>query len=245
MEFIGLIFILHVFFFWAYQEKNFGLVDIAWGLFFVNTAVLSFTQPNGYKWVVLLAVILWGLRLSTYLWIRNRGKPEDYRYQKFRASWQPRPNLQAYFKVFWLQAMLSFIISLSFWTFFRSSGNVVKLSFYVGVLLFLFGFFWEAWADWIMYRFKQSAPAKDEICTRGPWKFSRHPNYFGEIVLWYGIWLMCFHPYRWWTVIAPLTIHLLILFVSGVPLLEEKMKQKEKYQAYFKNTHSLIPKFFS
>lgn len=245
MEFILLFIVIHFFFFWALKTKNYGVMDIGWGVCFITIALGTISSLDLKSFVVFICILLWGVRLSLYLFKRNHGKPEDFRYQELREEWQPHSNRSAYFKVFLFQGVLSFIISLPVWTSLKFHTSYSLSTLVIGVIVFLFGFLWETWADFTLMKFKKNKDNQSFVCEDGPWRYSRHPNYFGEITLWWGVFIICFDLNYWWTIIGPITIHLLILFLSGVPMLEAKMKKNPKYLDYIKTTNSLIPRFFS
>ena len=232
----------NLFYLFCVSQRNFGLIDIAWGLGFIVYHLSQYLiyHQTGFKETLILAMIMmWGLRLAIYLGKRNLGKPEDFRYQQFRLGWGDWPNLNAYFRVFILQMLLMFIVSTPS---FYSMSRTTPFEWYnwAGVLIWAFGFIWESWADASLANFKKTQKG---LCQVGPWKYSRHPNYFGEITLWWGIYLTTL-PGPWWGVFGPLTIHLMILKVSGVPMLEEKYKDNPEYLKYIRETNSMIPNFF-
>jgi 3-oxo-5-alpha-steroid 4-dehydrogenase 1 len=235
--------LMHVFFLLGVWKKNFGLVDIAWGQGFIVISLVSyFYHFNSVKnAVVLFLVLLWGLRLSLYLLGRNWKAPEDYRYRGMRNSWGKFPTLHAYFKVFLLQGLLMLIISLPITAGMIKADHHLSWLNIAGVSLFFFGWLYEANADRYLKKFKADPANRGKICMSGPWKLSRFPNYFGEITLWYGIYLASVTPSTWWTIIGPLTINLFILRISGVPLLEKKYKDRPEYHEYAARVPRLIP----
>lgn len=244
MEFIALFILMNIAFIICVKQNNFGLIDIVWGLCFVTIACASVKTLSWYNILILTAVLCWGFRLSIYLAKRNLGHDEDYRYKKMREGWGDSPNLNAYFRVFMLQGCLSFIISLPFWFALKNNYYFTVWNLAFGLAIFAFGLIWESWADKTLQDFKANPDNKGRVCNDGPWKFSRHPNYFGEILLWWGMYIACFNPHELWTIIGPITIHFFILKVSGVPMLEEKLKKNPKYAEYIESTNSLIPKIF-
>lgn len=235
---------MNLYFIWSIREKNLGVVDIAWGKGFVIISFIFywFSQKSPLHTIALVFVASWGLRLTYYLFKRNHGAPEDFRYQSLRKEWNDS-QLQAYLKVFMFQGFLMFIISLPIQFLMRSSGEFNIVSF-IGMAVWLFGFSWEVWADSSLSKFKSNPSNKGKLCTVGPWKYSRHPNYFGEITLWYGIFLTCFNSDYWWTLIGPVVIHFFIIKVSGIAFLKDRMKKYPDYAGYFAKTNALIPNFF-
>lgn len=239
---LAVLILMHVYFLLAVAKKNFGLVDVAWGQGFILITLVSyfyhFNSPKNA--VLLLLVLLWGLRLSLHLLTRNWSAPEDHRYQDLRREWEPHPNLHAYLKVFLFQGFLMLVISLPLTASMPRVEELTSLN-YFGIGIFFFGWLFESYADWYLKRFKKNPSNKGKICTEGPWKLCRFPNYFGEITLWYGIYLAAVTPSTWWTIVGPVTINLFILKVSGVPLLEKKYQGRPEYEAYASRTPRLIP----
>ncbi len=240
---LSVLILMHVFFLLGVWRKNFGLVDVAWGLGFIVISLVSyFYHFNSAKnAVVLFLVLLWGLRLSLYLLGRNWNAPEDHRYQEMRKSWGKFPSLHAYFKVFLFQGLLMFLISLPITAGMMKADQNLSWINIIGVMVFFFGWIYESFADRYLKKFKANPENRGKICTSGPWNLSRFPNYFGEITLWYGIYLAALSPSTWWTIIGPLTINLFILKVSGVPLLEKKYKERPEYHEYAARVPRLIP----
>lgn len=239
--------------------KNNGYVDIAWGLGFVVVAWGLFYLHNGTvdfntnKALLLnICVSLWGLRLAAYLFKRNVGKAEDFRYAAWRKNWKASLGrlwlLRAFLQIYMLQGFFMFIIALPIIYVNIHTGLTNNWVAYIGVALFIFGFLWEAIADQQLYRFKQKPSNKGKIMMQGLWKFSRHPNYFGEAVLWWGIFLIALSNQQvggsllWWClIISPITITILLTNVSGVPMLEAKYKDNPVYLQYIRNTNAFIP----
>lgn len=218
-------------------------MDIAWGMGFMVIALVSyFYHFNSVKNAIILSlVLLWGMRLSLYLLRRNWNSSEDFRYQEMRKSWGKYPSLHAYFKVFIFQGLMMFIISLPITAgMMRAEKNLSWINL-IGVAVFFFGWIYESYADRYLRNFKANPENRGKICMSGPWKLSRFPNYFGEITLWYGIYLTAVSPSTWWTIVGPLTINLFILKVSGVPLLENKYKERPEYHEYAARVPRLIP----
>lgn len=243
---IGLFLLGNIFFFWCKSQKNYGLVDIAWGLSFLVTSIICFfnSSKNIHHILILSMITIWSLRLSIYLSIRNIGETEDFRYHQMRKNWGKHADLQAYFKVFTLQPLLSFIVSLPLIMAFQQSNFTLSFQVYLGIAIFLFGITFESIADYTLYHFKKDPINKGKILTRSVWKFCRHPNYFGEMTLWWGIFIASGQFFITpWTIIGPMLISFLLIKVSGVPLLEEHYKNNLAYQEYVLKTNSFIPWF--
>jgi steroid 5-alpha reductase family enzyme len=232
-------------FFISRRFKNYGLVDIAWGLGFVLIVLLSFKlnpEKSGSEYLLGTCVFLWGVRLSAFLFIRNFSKPEDFRYREMRRSWGSSANIQAFFKIFLLQGVLIIVIGSPI--ILRLNSPPSQLGFFqlLGFLLWGFGFFWESWADNEKMKFKKIEGNSDRPCTIGPYKYSQYANYFGEIILWWGLYLISLpHQYFYITLISPVLISFLILKVSGIPLLEKKNKDQPSYADYRKKTNIIFP----
>ncbi len=240
---IAVLALMNFYFLLAVWKKNFGLVDIAWGQGFIVISLVSyFYHFNSIKNAVVLGLVLcWGLRLSLYLLSRNWKAPEDHRYLEMRGNWGAHPNLHAYFKVFLLQGLLMLLISLPITAGMERADQSLSTINKIGVGIFFFGWLFESYADRFLKKYKADPANKGIICMKGPWSLCRFPNYFGEITLWYGIYLVAVNPATWWTIIGPLTINFFILKVSGVPLLEKKYIQRKEYLDYASRVPRLIP----
>lgn len=225
-----------------FKKRN-DLADVAWGLGFVFMAWFSLFlgYPKPFSYLVSILVTIWGFRLSLHIYRRNHGKPEDSRYAAWRKEWK-HFYLQSYLQVFLLQGFLLFLISLPvFFLNFHKTGDNSLLAF-LGLGIWLFGFAFEAIADWQLKQFIKNPKNKGKIMNQGLWHYSRHPNYFGEVTLWWGIFLISFSqtasPF---SILGPLTITVLILFVSGIPLLEKKYQGRTDFQAYQRTTSIFLP----
>jgi steroid 5-alpha reductase family enzyme len=194
--------------------------------------------------VVTLLVTLWGLRLSLHVYLRNKDKPEDERYRKWREEWGKYVYIRSYFQAYLLQGALLFLIVLPVLIINMNPGGTWHIFSTLGVIVWIGGFFVEVVGDWQLAQFLKDPENKGELMTHGLWRYTRHPNYFGEVTLWWGIWIMALSvPYGWATVIGPITITVLILKVSGVPMLEEKMADHPDFAEYKKKTSMFIPWF--
>lgn len=240
---ISILIFVHIFFLFAVVRKNFAVIDIAWGLGFILISLIAYLHhPLSFKnAVLLLAVFFWGTRLALYIFARSRGKPEDHRYAKFRQEWRPHPNLQAWIKVFLFQGVLMMIVTLPVSAGMALESRNLSVINYVGIFIWLSGFAFEVMSDHYLNWWKAQPENKGKICTSGPWKYSRFPNYFGEISLWYGMYLIAFEPKIWWTIIGPVTINFMIVKVTGIPLLEKHYEGRPEYQEYAKRVPRLIP----
>lgn len=229
--------------------KNASIVDIFWGTGFVITAWAAFLlTPEGFegrKWLISILVTIWGLRLSLHILTRNWGKPEDFRYQAWRkengAAWWWR----SFFKVFLLQGILMWIISTPLLAaqFTAQPAQLTWLDF-VAIPLWLVGFFFEAVGDWQLRRFIANPANKGKILQTGVWRYTRHPNYFGDATQWWAYYLIALAAGGWWTVFSPVIMTFLLTRVSGVTLLEKSLKEeKPGYKEYAERTSEFIPWF--
>lgn len=235
-----------VWFFIARIKENFSLVDIAWGLGFVVVAWVSYLGTIGQTRqtiVILVLVTFWGIRLFWHLSRRNWNKPEDYRYVNMRKRWGTTfVGIKSFLNVFVLQGVLLYIISLPIMHSFANQNTSFQWWQYLGVGVWLFGFFFETIGDFQLEQFKKESANKGKLLTSGLWSLTRHPNYFGESICWWGIFLISYTTVSdVWLVISPALITLLLLFVSGVPLLEKKYKDREDFQQYAKKTAKFFP----
>ncbi len=225
--------------------KDVSIVDIAWGLGFVLVAWTSHLLRAGSNDSVLLPVLvtLWGLRLSGYLAWRNHGQPEDRRYQKMRAHWGGAFPWISLLTVFGAQALVMWIVSLPVQTVYDGSGDRRWWLSLIGSLVFAVGLAFESLGDWQLARFKSDANNRGQVLDRGLWRYTRHPNYFGDFLVWWGIFLVAVaDSQQWWTVIGPIIMSVLLMRISGVTLLESSLKQtKPGYQAYIDRTNAFFP----
>ena len=227
--------------------KNASIVDIFWGIGFVIVTWLAFSLGAGYiprKQLVAVLVTIWGLRLALHIGIRNWGKPEDFRYAKWRQDNGSRWWWFSFFQVFLLQGVLMWIISAPLIAA-QTSGYPVIITplDVIGVVLWLIGMFFEALGDLQLMLFKANPANKGKLLTTGVWRFTRHPNYFGESALWWGYYIIALVSGSWWTVFSPIIMTWLLLRVSGVAMLERTMKLKPGYEEYMKNTSAFFPWF--
>lgn len=228
--------------------KNVSIVDMFWGLGFVlvNTYYYFNTDTTPAKLILLLLVAVWGLRLSVYLAWRNIGKPEDFRYQEFRKKYGEKNYWWiSFFQTFLLQGILMAIISLPLLGInLYSTSQSLNFLDYLGILVWLVGFVFEAGGDMQLTRFKKDIANKGKVLNTGFWHYTRHPNYFGDSAVWWGFGLICISAGSYWFVIGSVIMTLLIIKVSGVALLEKSLKdQKPEYKDYILKTSSFIPWF--
>lgn len=227
--------------------KNVSIVDLFWGLGFVivNAWYFSANETTNIRQVVLLTMVtIWGLRLSIYLAWRNIGKGEDFRYREFRKNYGEKNYWWiSFFQTFLLQGILMWLISSTLWGINKSSsGTGLNIIDYIGVLVWTIGFIFEAGGDYQLAKFKKNLSNKGKVLNTGFWKFTRHPNYFGDAAVWWGYGLICLAAGGYWYIWGSILMTLLIIKVSGVALLEKTLKtQKPEYMDYIQKTNSFIP----
>jgi steroid 5-alpha reductase family enzyme len=223
-------------------KKRNDVADVFWGIGFILLAWTAFFFShnfNNHNILVNLLVTVWGVRLALHIGLRNRGKGEDFRYKAWRESWGKTFFIRSYFQVFILQGVLLFVISLPIIFVNKANGEFSIFSI-VGLVVWTIGFAFEAVSDFQLLQFTKNPTNRGKIIQSGLWKYTRHPNYFGEVTLWWGI--FCFTmPLGFWTIISPITISLLILYVSGIPMLEKKYENNTEFAEYKKRTSSFFP----
>ncbi len=225
--------------------KNVNLVDLFWGVGFALIGWISLwatgrTTPRTVLLVIMVTV--WGLRLASYLAWRNHGKPEDHRYAAMRQKHGKRFPIVSLFTVFGLQGLLMWIIALPI-----QVGLSKNLSWHVGVaigvMLWLIGLFFETLGDFQLARFKANPENRGQVMKQGLWRYTRHPNYFGDFLVWWGLYLASAESGSWWwTVLGPLLMTFLLLRVSGVSLLESSLRKRVfGYEQYVRETSAFFP----
>ena len=227
--------------------KDASIIDIFWGFGFVIIAWFYAFQNDldsmGIREKLLLAMItIWGLRLTIYLAMRNLGKGEDYRYAQWRKDNGEKWWWLSFIRVFTLQGFLLWIISATYLPSFRITAEMGILE-YVGVLLWIIGLFFEAVGDYQLTQFKKNPNNKGKVLDTGVWRYTRHPNYFGDAMIWWGFFLFALaHPHGWMFVFCPIVMTFFLLKISGVAMLEVKLKKsKPQYAEYIRTTSSFIP----
>ncbi len=228
----------------AQYLKNNSIVDVGWGIGFILIALaLWFNTTADMKDIIITVVVgIWGIRLALHIHLRNRGKGEDFRYAEWRKNWGDKAAFIAFYKVFLLQGLIMLFVSYPVIYTFSSPDKSIGLVNLIGLAMFVFGFLFETIADYQLSRFKKDTRNKGKIITSGLWKVTRHPNYFGEAVLWWGVALFAVDTLISSTVlISPLILNILLLKVSGVPLLEQKYKDHPDWDEYKRKTPAFIP----
>ena len=228
--------------------KNNSIVDSFWGPGFFIVAAYTFlmAKNQGTRSVILTALVtIWAFRLFIYITLRNWNKPEDYRYIDMRKRWgNSFPMLKAFLNVFLLQAILNYIVALPIIVTNTSDIQTMSVLNYLGVAVWIIGFIFEVLGDSQLKTFKANKENKGKLMTEGVWKYTRHPNYFGEAAMWWGIFLVSVSGIKdSLFIISPLLMTLLLLFVSGVPLLEKKYAGRKDFEAYARRTNKFFPGF--
>jgi steroid 5-alpha reductase family enzyme len=229
--------------------KNVTLVDSLWGLGFVLIAWITFGMTGGYygrKVLMACLTTIWGVRLSAHLTWRNWGKGEDRRYGSWRQASGDHFWIISLFKIFLLQALFLWVIALviQYGQVSPEPAHWTWLDF-LGFIVWLVGFFFESVSDWQLARFKADSANSGKVMDHGLWSYSRHPNYFGESLIWWGLFLIALStPNSWWTVISPLTITAVLLKMTGIPLMENSIVDtRPGYRDYIRRTPAFIPWF--
>jgi steroid 5-alpha reductase family enzyme len=228
-------------------KKDAGIVDIFWGLGFICLAWVSFLTAPGWedrKILLLLLVNVWGLRLATHIFFRGQGRGEDQRYANWREQHSPGFAWWSFRYVFMLQGAIAWVVCLGFQIgMYAQEPAAFGWLTLAGLTVWLFGFFWESVGDFQLLQFMKNPENKGKVLNYGLWRYTRHPNYFGETVMWWGIFLIVLPTnYGWVTIVSPILLTFLILKVSGVTMLEKNQKEaKPKYADYIRQTSAFIP----
>jgi len=225
-------------------KRDVSIVDSLWSILFLAAAVAYVSRvdaPTQRAWLMLALVAAWALRLFVYLTARNWGEPEDRRYQKIRARNDPGFAFKSLYLVFVLQGVLAWIVSLPL---LAAATGVGELSWadYFGAAIAMFGLLFEALADWQLARFKRQPDNRGKVMDAGLWRYTRHPNYFGECCVWWGLYVVAVAAGGWWSVFGPLLMTVLLLRVSGVALLERDIAERRpEYRRYIEQTNAFVP----
>lgn len=226
--------------------KRNDIADVAWGVGISLVAAVSYlvqTEENVLLTILLVLIVLWGVRLSARIFLRNLKKSEDYRYKKWRDDWGSWFYIRSYFQVYLLQGFLMIVVGYSaIHTSVYGVGSTLSIFTILGILIWCVGYFFEVMGDLQLDRFISSKPEAGTVLSTGLWKYTRHPNYFGEVTMWWGLWLIVAPlPLSYLALVSPLTITFLILKVSGIPMLEKKFAGNVQFEAYKKRTSAFFP----
>ena len=240
---VSLLWVLSVFL------KNVSIVDLFWGMGFVIVNAVYFYNSGDFfhrKVLLLVLVTIWGLRLFLHLAWRNIGKGEDFRYQEFRRNYgAERYWWVSYFQVFLLQGALIMLVSLPLLGVnAQTNSDGLNWMDYLGILIFMIGFIFEAGGDFQLARFKNNPNNKGKVLNTGFWKYTRHPNYFGDSAVWWSFGIFSIAAGAYWQIIGSILMTLIITKVSGVSLLEKSLTDtKPQYRDYIQKTNSFFPWF--
>ena len=228
--------------------RDTSIVDVFWGSGFVVVAWIGFPLADGSdarRLLLAALVTVWGLRLTVYLARRNLGKGEDHRYAAMRRRHGERWPLRSLFVVFWLQGALMWVVSLPVQVAMTDPTPAgLGILDWVGAAVWAVGLGFEAVGDAQLARFKADPANRGTVMDRGLWRYTRHPNYFGDFCVWWGIWLVALATgSAWWTVVGPVVMSVLLIRVSGVALLERSLsRRREGYADYVARTSAFFPR---
>ena len=230
--------------------RNASIVDITWGLGFVVVAWVSALRADaasGAASLMVAMVTVWGLRLGVYLFWRNHGNGEDYRYVAMRRRWGKRFWLISLATVFVLQGALMWIVSLPVQVAHvgdARDGALAGVALVIGLALYAIGLLFEVVGDAQLARFKADPTNEGKVMRSGLWRYTRHPNYFGDACVWWGVGIVAQAVTgTWWALLGPLVMNILLLRVSGVALLERSLrKRKPDYAEYVRTTSAFVPR---
>ena len=225
-------------------KRDVSIVDSIWSLMILagGTVYAAASDEYGPRISLILGLLLlWALRLSLYLTWRNWGEAEDRRYREIRNKYSPQFALKSLGIIFLLQAVLAWIISLPLWPALSHSIALQSLD-VLAIALWLVGMGFETIGDWQLARFKADPANRGKVLDHGLWRYTRHPNYFGEALIWWGFYLFAVSAGAWWTLPAPLLMTWLLLKFSGVVLLEQTISERRPaYRQYIESTNAFIP----
>ncbi len=226
-----------------FKRRN-DVADEAWGLGFVLLAWVSLALSSSLSFqniLINILVTIWGLRLFLHIHKRHKNKDEDSRYAAWRKSWK-NFYLRSYLQVFLLQGLFLYTVSLPVLIVNKNPIDDLNVFILIGLIVWFIGFYFEFTADKELRNFLKVEENKGKIMDKGLWRYSRHPNYFGEVTQWWGIWIISLPSiYGIFGIIGPITISVLILFVSGIPLLEKKYKGRADFEDYKRRTSVFLP----
>lgn len=232
----------------ALLARRNDVADIAWGIVAIVITLCALFFHGIFSSLQLLitaCVILWGVRLAVHIGTRMKGKKEDYRYTQWRNEWGKWFYLRTYGQVFLLQGLIALLVtSPVIIAMAAPDSNQLSWNVWIGLFLWIYGFFFETIGDIQLRLFIRNPENAGKIMMSGLWKYTRHPNYFGEVIQWWGLWVMILAvPFGFFGIIGPLTITYTILFVSGIPMLEKKYEKNSVFQEYKRKTSSFFPWF--
>lgn len=239
--------LMHVLFVYAWAKKDNSIIDPWWGIGFALIALVTLVASGLYlprHLLITVMTLMWATRISVHLYMRNRGKPEDPRYAKWREQWGDTVVWRSYLQVFMLQGLFMLIIALPIIVVNASMQQGLTWLDFTGFMVWLLGICMEALADYQLKEYLKIPTHRGHIMQKGLWRYSRHPNYVGEMIIWWGMGIIAIQvPYGLIALASPVTITLLLRFVSGVPLAEEQLKKLPEFIDYAGKTNIFIPWF--
>lgn len=240
-------FYMSLWFLVAVLEKKNDVADIAWGLGFILASVVplvTFGLKFDRALLVTFLVVLWGVRISFHIYKRNKNKKEDKRYALWREEWGEWFYIRSFLQVFMLQGVLMILVVSPVLITNTFRGGPLNFLDFLGLSIWALGFFFEVVGDYQLKKFIRNPTNRGEIMKTGLWAYTRHPNYFGEVTLWVGIFIIGLSaPFGILGIVGPVTIAVLILKVSGIPLLEKSFVGRPDFEKYKKETNAFFPWF--
>lgn len=235
---------------WGTRIKNYGVVDIFWAFNFAIIAVMIWLLASGdhtRKLMVCGLALLWSLRLGVYLLIRvgSHLDVEEGRYKQLREEWKDHLNIK-FFVFFQMQALSNVVLAIPFFIIALNPNPHISILEYIGAAIWLLCIIGEGLSDWQLKQFKKDPANKGKVCQYGLWNYSRHPNYFFQLMIWVSVLVFALpSPYGWLALICPLSIGYLIFKVTGIPMTEEQSirSKGEAYKAYQRSTSVFVPWF--
>lgn len=225
-------------------RKDVSIVDSLWSLMILACllAYLAFSDEPGPRALLLAGLLaIWAVRLSLHITIRNHGQGEDRRYQAIRANNQPGFEFKSLYIVFLFQGLLAWVICLPVVAAVSGETPPGPLD-YIGFALWCAGMFFEVVGDYQLSRFLKGKRGENDVMDRGLWRYTRHPNYFGEAVLWWGFYAFALSAGAWWAIVSPVLMTFLLLRVSGVAMLEKDIAgRRPAYREYIRKTNAFFP----
>lgn len=250
VSFVAVSIVMIIIWVWAYIIKNAGVVDIFWAFNFLVIAIVIWFLADGFetrKIIVCVLTALWSIRLGIYLLIRvgSHLDEEEGRYKQLRKEWAPHPNFK-FFIFFQMQALSNIFLAIPFFIIAFNPRPQLSILEFIGAAMWLLSITGEGVSDWQLKQFKKNPANKGKVCQYGLWNYSRHPNYFFQLMIWISVFVFAASsPYGWISLVCPLVIGLLIFKVTGIPMTEEQSirSRGELYKEYQRTTSVFIPWF--